>query len=150
MTADLTSDALRLAAILDKTKPLPAPSEVYRPETGADWAFQVTTLDAMARMVGPLARELHAWQQMATCEEHGRPIYYEGDECPACRERDLLARLEDLTYQAGPASLPAPPVPQRHQWQPAAGSLAGSTCLHCGVWQTGAEPELCALRGAGR
>lgn len=85
-------------------------------------------------------------EQMTACEEHGRPIYYEGDECPACRERDLLARLEDAAYSPGRSALPPAPRRSRHEWAPAAGALAGSTCLHCGVWQTGAEPDFCPSR----
>ena len=138
--------ALRLAEILDRTQPMPLPSEVYRPETGADWAFQITTLDAMARLVGPLAREVQSWQQMQVCEEHGRPIYHEGVDCPACHEAELLRRLDDRAYSPDPCRSPARPVALRHAWRPAPGRLDGNSCLHCGVMEGAAAPEFCASR----
>ena len=137
------ADLIRLAAILDKTKPMPLPSAIYRPETGADWAFIVSTLDAMARMVGPLAQELLSWQQMTVCEEHGPAIYFEGERCPACAEVALLARFDDA-YTPEPAPK-AIPVALPHQWGLASGCV-GYVCRHCGVRRTGQETIMCPSR----
>lgn len=135
------ADALRLADILDKTPPMPTPAEVYSPERGADWAFMVTTLDAMARMVGPLARVLHGLQR---CDQHISPVYYERGDCPACAE--VGPDQDDLSAPTPEPRRPQRPVALRHEFRPTPGSLATRSCLHCGVVEGAAATDLCASR----